>query len=96
MPLQSEKYPGLPLRAPEMYELLGLDPKKHLPDDGIMPQTIQGYRIYVLSKSGLKIINSVRGRRGPRATKRVYVVCNSCGRPVEFGHLHQHEVIHNE
>lgn len=98
MPLMSETRPGFRMTAPEVYAALGLDPKKHLPKEGVLVQTIQGYRVYVLSEYSMNIINEYRNARRAkgakkmaRAMKRTFVTCKNCCRIIEFGHLHQHE-----
>lgn len=89
---------GYPMRSDEMYEALGLDPRKHLPDEGVPPTQVQGITVYVLGKDQPSPSRRQKGRT-PRQKrgwmiKRTFAVCPTCDRHVEAGHLHQHLRVH--
>jgi hypothetical protein len=68
--------------AHQVIAMLGLDPKKDLPDAGVKPQTIQGIVIWVEP-------------RVPGQFKiRVRACCPVCGREMSAGRLQQHSKIH--
>ena len=82
------------MRHDDIYRALGLDPKKHLPDEGI-EGVINGVQVYVLPKNDPRRIRYWKSRypaghvlSGLRG-KRTFAIC-TCGRHVEAGHLHQH------
>ncbi len=77
------------MRHDEIYTALGLDPKKHLPAEGVPPTAINGVLVYVLAADHPR--RERISRRGVTFLrgKRTYAIC-TCGRHVEAGHLHQH------
>jgi len=109
MPIMSEQHPWRQMRSDELYEALGLDPKKHLPDEGHPGKEIQGYLVYILSKPTIRAMNQMRrerreeakakgktGRSIAQAQKRTYAICPLCKGHYEFGHLSQHERTHRD
>lgn len=62
----------------DMKELLGHDPKKHWPDEGVEPQWVQGYLVKVLPKTD------------QRLARRTLAQCPHCERWVCAGHVGQH------
>jgi len=77
----------------DLYRALGLDPKKHLPDEGVFDTDIAGTIVYVIPKEALYLANLGRVRKR-RFMKRTFAICSDCGKRVEAGHLHQHRKIH--
>jgi hypothetical protein len=86
--------------ASDFKTLLGLDPSKHLPAEGLPLRTVEAsngaYRMFV--KPAAPPVEKSRWnyrthRMEPglvkRSTHRVYVICD-CGREVPAGRLHQH------
>lgn len=80
------------MRCDELYAALGLDPKKHLPDEGVPLTLINGVPVYILSKDMLLLLQETWRESGRRRQpmKRTFAIC-TCGRAVEAGHLHQHK-----
>jgi hypothetical protein len=68
----------------DLYEALGLDPKKHLPKEGLAIQHIGNVRVWVDPK-----------RPGVNQdAKRVWCQCPHCDRVLTAGKLHQHIKVH--
>jgi hypothetical protein len=68
----------------ELYEALGLDPKKHLPKEGLGPRYIGNVLVWVDPK--------IPGRN--QDAKRVWCRCPNCGKVLTAGKLQQHRRIH--
>lgn len=85
---------GYQMQHSELYRRLGLDPKKHLPSEGVAATNIDGITVYVLPKGATSPITRERKYRGH--TKRTFAICPSCDRHVEAGHFHQHLKTHKE
>lgn len=71
--------------ARTMYELLGHDPDKHLPDEGLPGRMIQGKWVWVRSRADT-----------PRGQHRVLTECPTCLQIVQAGKLFMHGKIHND
>lgn len=80
------------MTSSQLYRALGLDPNKHLPDEGVPETIISGVKVYVMSKSSLR--EDTPFRKGRRRMKRTFAICPICSKHVEAGHLHQHRKIH--
>src|SRR5271170_3339561 len=86
------------MQCHELYIRIGLDPKKHLPDEGVSPINIDGVVVYTLSKRLLRLRKQVaqdkaasEGRKlRRRPMKRTFAICPVCSRHIEAGHLFQH------
>lgn len=78
-------YPERRAHVWSFYPMLGLDPKRHLPDEGLPPQTIQGKQVWVTSRADT-----------PRGQHRVMTACPTCGKVVQAGKLFQHGKVHND
>jgi hypothetical protein len=86
---------GRNMHHDDLYSALGLDPKNHLPAEGLAPQNINGIMVYVLPVDDPRRLRRFRSRRnGQMMTnmkgKRTYAICPGCERHIEAGHLHQH------
>lgn len=71
--------------ASSMYELLGHNPKSHLPDGGLPARKIQGKWVWVTPRADT-----------PRGKHRVMTECPTCGKVVQAGKLFMHGRIHND
>jgi hypothetical protein len=71
---------------PDLYEALGLDPKKHLPADGLAPQRIGNVMVWIDAKIPGKAQDG----------KRVWCLCPHCDKKkvLTAGKLHQHMKVH--
>jgi hypothetical protein len=78
-------YPAWPAHASTMYEMLGHNPKRHLPDEGLPGRMIQGKWVWVRSRADT-----------PRGQHRVMTECPICLRVCQAGKLFQHAKIHKE
>ena len=72
------------MRHRELYEALGLDPKKHLPDAGLPPTMVGNVQVWVMKR--------IPGTN--QDAKRVWCNCPHCGRAVTAGKLPQHMAVH--
>lgn len=75
----------------DMAKLLGLDPKAHLPKDGLPPVVIQGWTVHVLSEYEASVL---RGLTKKVFVHRVIARCPKCGWQGSAGRTHQHAKIH--
>ena len=66
--------------------LLGLDPKRHLPKEGLGPQMVGNVEVWVTPAGPYK------GHKS--STHRVLCKCPKCGETMSAGRLHQHMPIH--
>jgi len=64
----------------DLYAALGLDPKRHLPDEGKLPQYVGNVLVWVVPR--------VKGTN--QDAKRVWCKCPQCGRELTAGKLFQH------
>lgn len=96
---------GRPMHSHQLYRRLGLDPKRHLPDEGVPTTLVDGVGVYVLAKGepspSRRQRGHVIGEKWPdrpmrRMMKRTFAICPTCGKHVEAGHLFQHTRIHEE
>jgi hypothetical protein len=71
---------GYPLRHWELYEKLGLDPKKHLPDEGAPKQEIGNVTVWVVPR----VPNTNQD------AKRTWAECPACGCSFTAGKLALH------
>lgn len=62
-------------------ELLGLDPKGHIPAEGMPPKVIQGVTVW---------IKPLDPKTSRRRVHRVWARCPDCGAEMSVGRLHQH------
>jgi|WetSurMetagenome_2_1015567.scaffolds.fasta_scaffold611830_1 hypothetical protein len=81
--LKRSDYPNWNAHSSQVMEMLGLNRKGKLPDDGMPPRVIQGITVWV----NPRIIRS-DGRKS--STHRVMAACPNCGRTMSAGRLHQH------
>jgi hypothetical protein len=72
------------MRHYELYEALGLNPKKHLPKTGVAPQYIGNVQVWVLPK--------MEGTN--QDAKRVWCQCPHCHKVLTAGKFHQHMKVH--
>lgn len=68
---------GGPMTNSELKAALGVDPKRHWPDQGIPPQQVQGFTVQVHPKAS-------------RISRRAVVQCSKCQRWLCAGHIGQH------
>jgi hypothetical protein len=69
-----------PMRHKELYEALGLDPKRHLPDAGLPERMVGNVRCWVVPK--------IPGKSQDAA--RVKCICPHCNKWLTAGKFHQH------
>lgn len=74
---------GRPLRHGQIYEALGLNPKAHLPKDGVVYRYIGNVCVWVTAKTD-KAQDAARTR----------CLCPVCFREFTAGKLHQHMKVH--
>lgn len=74
----------LPMGHRELYQALGLDPKRHLPKEGVAARTIGNVTVSVDPK--------IEGKAQDAA--RVWCSCPRCGKYLTAGKLHQHMKVH--
>jgi hypothetical protein len=80
-----EKYGGnWAMRWDQLYMALGLDPKRHLPAEGLGPQFVGNVLVWVDPK--------IPGRN--QDAKRVWCRCPDCERVLTAWKLQQHRKIH--
>lgn len=72
----------------ELNVMLGLREKAKLPAEGMLPQMIAGFQVYVRSLAG-----DSTGRRR-RMSLRVRAICPYCDRDVAASRLRQHIITH--
>lgn len=72
-----------PLRHDQLYAFLGLDPKAHLPADGLPTRMIGNVPVWVVPKTDKH-----------QGSARVWCRCPKCDRSVTFGKLNQHMKVH--
>lgn len=65
----------------DLYTKLGLNPNRHLPDEGLPLQEINGVQVYIKPKHEM-----VANRR----KHRVMAICPGCSKHVPAGRLFQH------
>jgi len=70
---------------PDLYEALGLNPKRHLPQEGLSPRMVGNVLVWVDAK--------VPGKN--QDAKRVWCKCPVCEKTFTAGKLHQHIKIHS-
>lgn len=68
---------GYPMTNGELKAALGVDPKKHWPDEGVPVTLVQGHLVKVLPKA-------------PRISRRAVVQCQRCKTWRCVGHIGQH------
>lgn len=68
----------------DLYEALGLNPKRHLPDEGLGPRMVANVLVWVDPK--------IQGKA--QDAKRVWCRCPHCNRVLTAGKFHQHRKIH--
>lgn len=73
------------MRHDHVYAALGLDPKKHLPDEGLSPRMVGNTKVWVDAR--------IPGTN--QDAKRVWCECASCGKVLTAGKLQQHMKVHN-
>ena len=72
-----------PLRCDEIYRLLGVEGSR-LPDEGVLPMSIQGITVWVVPK--------IKGKAQDGARTRA--VCPVCEKDFVFDNLRQHMTVH--
>lgn len=72
-----------PMQHYQMYEALGLNPKRHLPDAGHAGTMIGNVYVWVVPKTVRR-----------QDAKRMWCACPCCGRTLTAGKLAQHIVVH--
>lgn len=68
---------GRPATNSDIKRLLGVDPKRHWPDQGVPVTMVQGYAVKVHPKAA-------------RISRRAVVECKKCRRWLCAGHIGQH------
>lgn len=81
----------------QVYQALGLDPKKHLPEEGLPPQVINGVTVWVEPKKPT-IYREYLGRQIATRNQphRVKALCPTCGKTFTAGKLFMHQKVHND
>jgi hypothetical protein len=72
------------MRWYDLYAALGLNPKKHLPAEGLGARFVGNVRVWVDPK--------IPGKN--QDAKRVWCECPACNKVLTAGKLHQHMKIH--
>lgn len=86
------KVNGRVMHHDALYAALGLNPKQHLPWDGVPPTNINGVQVYVLAVDDTRRKRVIRGDgRVLVYGKRTFAICPHCSAHVEAGHLGQHQ-----
>lgn len=75
IPVLKNSYGG-PMHNEDLKKALGVDPKKHWPDEGVPVTQVQGYNVLVLAKGD--------------ASRRALVMCPKCYNWYCAGHIGQH------
>jgi hypothetical protein len=83
--LRYDDKPRYPMRHDEVYQALGLDPKKHLPDAGHSGGMVGNVFVWVLPKKPFA-----------QDAARTWCACPACGKPFTAGKLAQHMKVHRE
>jgi hypothetical protein len=67
-----------------LYAALGLNPKKHLPKEGLPKQQVGNVTVWVCPKDA----------KVSQDAARVWCTCPKCGKLLTAGKLHQHMKVH--
>ena len=78
---------GYPARWDELYTALGLDPNKHLPDEGVRAKMLSNVVVFVWPKQ----FAASEAKRSANVFKhRLRCWCPKCSKELSAGRLHQH------